>query len=68
MSDQIIRNEYGDVVLISHPLRKVRSEAFTGETAVRFLPPLILGDDDVDESLRRLEAALARAGSGGGRR
>jgi len=32
MADQIIRNEYGDVVLMSHSLRKARSEAFTGET------------------------------------
>ncbi len=32
MSEQTIRNEYGDVVLISHPERKARSEAFTGET------------------------------------
>lgn len=32
MSEQTIRNEYGEVVLISHPRRKDSSEALTGET------------------------------------
>ena len=32
MSEQIIRNEYGDVVLISHSQRELGSDGLTGET------------------------------------
>ena len=32
MSEQTIRNEYGEVVLISHPRRKDSSQGLTGET------------------------------------
>jgi hypothetical protein len=32
MTEHIVRNEYGEVVLVSHPQHKARAEAFTGET------------------------------------
>jgi len=31
----------------------------TGPTTVRFLPPLVVGEGDVDEALARLRALLA---------
>ncbi len=34
-----------------------------GERMLRFLPPLIIGEAEVEEALNRLEAAFARAGA-----
>ncbi len=37
----------------------------TGPTTVRLLPPLIVGESEIDTALQRLSAALAAAGDGG---
>ncbi len=38
----------------------------TGPTTVRLLPPLIIGEPEIDTALERLGAALVSAGGGGG--
>jgi len=37
----------------------------TSPTTVRLLPPLIVGESEIDTALQRLSAALAAAGDGG---
>ena len=68
MADTVIRNEYGEVVLMSHPQRKVRSEAFTSETPTQIANFYLRENiEDIGLGQSRLaddEAAFAAAEAG----